>query len=451
MNQEVRYLTVTALNKYISYKFDSDNHLRQVYIKGEISNFRISNGHCYFVLKDDDSEISAIMFQNYAQRLKFKPQDGMKVLIEGEVKVYHKKGTYGLYVYKLDEVGLGQLYLNFLQLKEKLNQEGLFDSKYKKEIPLFPENIGVITSSTGDALHDIVSTITKRFPLAKIYLYPALVQGVDAPKDLVRALRRANLDGLAEVIIIGRGGGSFEDLSAFNDELLAREVFKSSIPVVSAVGHESDYTICDFVSDFRAPTPTGAAVRVTQDKGEILNFIDTSRVRLNSIVNSFLKHKTQKLLAATQSYGLNNFINILGQKNELLKTMTQNLQMNSPINQIKNNLVAVENYSIRLENINLLVRINDFQLDITSNINNLHKYTINKLNTATEEVNKNIDKLLILNPLNLINKGYTITYQNNHIVRQMTSLDQNKPIDIRFTDGIVSAKIISMKEEKINE
>lgn len=451
MNQENRYLTVTALNKYISYKFDADNHLRRVYIKGEISNFRISNGHCYFVLKDDNSEISAIMFQSYARGLKFKPQDGMTVLVEAQVSVYQKKGTYSLNVFQLDEVGLGQLYLNFLQLKQKLELEGLFDPKYKKPIPLFPEKIGVITSGTGDALHDIVSTINKRFPLAEVFLYPALVQGADAPKDLIRAVRKANLDGLVEVIILGRGGGSFEDLSAFNDELLAREVFKSAIPIVSAIGHESDFTICDFVADFRAPTPTGAAVKVTQDKGEILNFLKTSMARINSVITNILKHQTQKLTALNESYGMKSFLDIIKRKEDLLTSSAEKLHIHSPINKINNNITSVENYTQRLVNLNLLERINYLDNQITSNINFLDKYTINTINLLDDKINKNIDKLYILNPLNLIQKGYTISYQNNKIVRKISDINIQGPIDVRFADGIVSTKILTVKEEKINE
>lgn len=448
MNQVNRYLTVTALNKYISYKFDSDVHLRRIYIKGEISNFRISNGHFYFVLKDDNSEISAIMFQNYTRGLQFKPQDGMKVLIEAQVSVYQKRGTYSLNVYRIEEVGLGQLYINFLQLKKKLELEGLFDSKYKKTIPIFPEKIGVITSGTGDALHDIISTINKRFPLAEIYLYPALVQGVEAPRDLVRALRKANLDGLVEVIILGRGGGSFEDLLAFNDELLAREVFKSSIPIVSAVGHESDFTICDFVADFRAPTPTGAAVKVTQDKGEILKFINTSTARINSVISSILKHHTQKLKALKESYGIKNFLDIINRKDNLLKSSVEKLHIHSPLNKINNSITLVENYRQRIVNINLLERINYFNNELKSNITFLHKYTIDQVNLLEDTINKNIEKLYILNPLNLIQKGYTITYQNNKIVRKTSDVDVNIPLDVRFADGVIKTKILTVKEEK---
>ncbi|MDD3123586.1 MAG: exodeoxyribonuclease VII large subunit, partial [Candidatus Izemoplasmatales bacterium] len=277
-----KYLTVTALNKYISYKFESDVNLGFVYIQGELSNTRFSKDHLYFVLKDSESEISGIMYASSASKLTFMPKDGTKVLVSGKVSVYQKKGTYNLTAITMSEFGLGALYQDFLLLKEKLDKEGLFDVKYKKKIPEFSEKIGVITSPTGDAFQDIRSTISLRFPIAKIYLYPALVQGIDAPKSLIKALDQAYLDNIVDVIIIARGGGSIEDLSCFNNEELARKIFSSKIPIVSGVGHETDFTICDFVADDRAPTPTGAAVRVTKNKALLIQDIENINKRLSS-------------------------------------------------------------------------------------------------------------------------------------------------------------------------
>jgi len=263
-NNNRKYLTVTALNKYIAYKIDNDPNLGFVYLQGELSNIRFSKEHLYFVIKDQDSEISGIMYSSSATKLTFMPKDGMKVLVSGKISVYQKKGTYNLIAITMSEAGLGALYQDFLFLKDKLEKEGLFAIEHKKPIPEYSEKIGVITSATADAFQDIKSTIAQRFPLAQIYLYPALVQGVDAPKSLIKALEQANKENIVDVIIIARGGGSFEDLSCFNDEKLARSIYASQIPIVSGVGHETDFTICDFVADERAPTPTGAAVRVTK-------------------------------------------------------------------------------------------------------------------------------------------------------------------------------------------
>ena len=285
---EIKYLTVSALNRYIAYKIDSDVALKVVYIKGEVSNARISKGHLYFVLKDEESEISAIIFSNVLRNTKYVPSDGAKVLICGSVTSYAKRGGYNLIVSSIQEFGQGLIYQQFLELKNKLENEGLFDISHKKKIPEYPESIGVVTSETGDALQDILSTIKRRFPIAKVFLYKALVQGVDAPLSLIQALMKLDNDHLVDVVIIARGGGSIEDLSCFNSEDLARTIYNLNTPIVSGVGHENDYTICDFVSDDRAPTPTGAAVRVTPDKSSIIDSLNLNQNKLKSLYFSFL-------------------------------------------------------------------------------------------------------------------------------------------------------------------
>ena len=246
-----KYLTVSALNKYLYYKFDNDLNLRNIYLKAEISNIRLSKGILYFVLKDNESEIDGLIYSQILQKLKFEPKDGMTVLVSGKVGLYVKRGTYAITVSEIEQVGLGEAYLKFQYLKEKLLKEGLFDEDKKLPIPRFNERIGVITSGTGDAVHDIVSTIKRRFPLSQIVFYPAIVQGEDAPHSLIKAIKKANEEKLANVLIIARGGGTIEDLSCFNDEDLARAIFNSSIPTISGVGHEADFTICDFVSSRR--------------------------------------------------------------------------------------------------------------------------------------------------------------------------------------------------------
>ena len=333
-----KYLTVSALNKYLAYKIDTDINLKSFIIQGEISNARFSKGHLYFVLKDDDSEISAIMFSNYASNLSFKVEDGIKVLAKCSLQLYQKKGTYSLQVTNMREDGLGVLYQNFLLLKEKLSKEGLFDTKYKKPIPEYSENIGLITSNTGDAMHDVVSTISKRYPIAKVYLYPALVQGSDAPASIISALRKANNDNLVDVIIIARGGGSIEDLSCFNDEMLAREIFKSKIPIISGVGHEADFTICDFVSDDRAPTPTGAAVRATKDKNIIIQECDSSIIRLKNLYYNILEKKINEYKLLVNKHHFKNFDLVLNDKYKNLINLEKILKLNSPLNKINQSL-----------------------------------------------------------------------------------------------------------------
>ena len=314
MNSEIKYISVTALNRYISYKFEIDTNLKEVYLKGEISNFKYSGRHCYFSLKDEKSEISAMFFYPDNLTLKFEPRDGMSVQVVGQIQVYQKKGTYAIIVKKMSQEGIGLLYQQYLELKDKLQKEGLFDESRKLPLPEYPEKVAVITAPTGEAIHDIISTFNRRMGLAEIRLYPALVQGIDAPRDLIRALREVYQDAWADVIIIGRGGGSFEDLSCFNDENLARLLASSKIPTVSAVGHEGDYTICDFVASYRAPTPTGAAMRLSKDKLEVLGTIYDKMSRLRASV----KHK---LIVAYNEY--DHFLNshALRKFDELIDTL----------------------------------------------------------------------------------------------------------------------------------
>ena len=242
-----KYLTVSVINRYIKHRLDTDVNLQTVFIKGEISNFKAhSTGHLYFSIKDETSKINAIMFSKSASKLQFNPTDGTKVLITGRISVYEATGNYQIYVDDMQEDGLGNLYIEFEKLKKKLEQEGLFDSKYKKAIPKYPEKIGVITANTGAAIKDILTTIKRRYPIAQVILFPSLVQGENAAADIVRNINLASNYDL-DVLIVGRGGGSIEDLWPFNEECVARAIFDCNIPVISAVGHEIDFTIADFV------------------------------------------------------------------------------------------------------------------------------------------------------------------------------------------------------------
>ena len=273
------YLTVSQLTRYIKYKLDNDTNLQEVYLKGEISNFKAhTRGHFYFTIKDEGSRINAVMFASSAKNVKFTPEDGMKILVKGKISVYEATGGYQIYVNEMTEDGVGNLYVAFEQLKKKLANEGLFSESHKKKIPRIPERVGVITASTGAAIRDIISTINRRFPLVEVILFPALVQGENAKEDIVRQIKRAE-DYKLDVLIVGRGGGSIEDLWAFNEEIVARAIYDCPIPVISAVGHEIDFTIADFVADLRAPTPTGAAEIAVPDKKDISNYIEQLKLR----------------------------------------------------------------------------------------------------------------------------------------------------------------------------
>ena len=269
-------LTVTQITSYLKSYIDENKKLSGVYIKGEINNFKANfySGHFYFSLKDESAEISCVMFKSYAERIRFMPKDGMSVIVRCDLSVYQKACSCQLYVYDIQPDGIGAKHLAFEQLKEKLEKEGLFDAQYKKSLPKYPERIGVITSENGAALHDIINVLTRRWPFAKIVLTPVSVQGENSPKQLIAALKKQDNEIKPDLIIIGRGGGSSEDLSAFNDEELARTIFTSKTPIISAVGHETDFSICDFVADLRAPRPSAAAELASPDINSLRQTID---------------------------------------------------------------------------------------------------------------------------------------------------------------------------------
>ena len=443
--EDRRYLSVSAINRYLNAKIESDINLKNMLIQGEISNTRISKGHLYFVLKDEESEISAIMFSNNVALLNFTPTDGMKVIVKASLQLYQKRGMYSLLVTNMKEYGLGLLYQEFLKLKEKLSKEGLFDDIYKKEIPKYSENIGLITSPTGDAMHDVVSTISKRFPIAKIYLYPALVQGLDAPQSLIKAIDQMNSDNLCDLCIIARGGGSFEDLSCFNDEGLARKIFDSRIPIISGVGHEADFTICDYVSDFRAPTPTGAAVKATSDKTIILNELNTRRRQLSDNLLKIITNKNNQLNLLKNSHYLAHFDEYLLRFELMLANETDRLINNSPLNKVNNNLEKLSFLKLRLENLNLLNEIDNKKENIIERLNKIN-ISINNL-IYKKEVNLNnlIDKMILLNPLNIMGKGYSLVYKDDKLITSKSSLVVNDEIDIKFIDGNINAIVKNIK------
>lgn len=301
-------LTITQINSYLKSYIDENKKLSGVYIKGEIADFKenLYSGHMYFSLKDFDSEISCVMFRNYAERIRFKPQNGMSVIARCDLSVYKKTCSCQLYVYDMQPEGLGAKYLAFEQLKDRLEKEGLFAQESKKPLPRFPEKIGVVTSAHGAALQDIINVLGRRWPFAKLVLTPAAVQGAEAPEQLIKAIKKQNAEVKPDVIIIGRGGGSSDDLSAFNDEQLARTIFACEIPVISAVGHETDFSICDFVADLRAPTPSAAAELASPDVYDLRQTLDSNLDFLSETLRKKIDGLTEKTELAS-SVKLFNF------------------------------------------------------------------------------------------------------------------------------------------------
>jgi len=424
MIMERKAITVSVLNKYLKYKFDQDTNLRSIYLKAEISNYkRHSRGHLYFSLKDDFSQISAVMFAGNTKSLTFEPKEGSKVLVEGYVSVYETAGTYQVYVERMIEEGIGDLYQAYEELKQKLEKEGLFKEDRKKQIPKYPKTVGVITSPTGAAVRDIIHVIEKRYPITKIILYPALVQGAESKDSIVNQIKKANEDKLVDVLIVGRGGGSIEDLWSFNEEVVVRTIATSRIPIISAVGHETDFTISDFVADLRAATPSQAAELAVPDQKNLLQMITDTESKLNSILLKELQIKKRMFEQISSSVMLLEPTRILQNKNMVLDHLIERLTQTTPLKQLE------------LEKVNLSSFTTRFQ---TAYLNQL-KHTKLSLSSLFE-------KLDLVNPLHIMKKGFAIVKQEEDIKISLSEIDASKELDIIMHDGTIQAKIIKMKK-----
>ncbi len=391
---EAKIATVSQINGYLKRLLDSNEILNNIWIKGEISNFKLHySGHMYITLKDEGGVLKAVMFKSSALRLKFNPADGMKVLARGRISVYEQGGAYQLYIDEMIPDGVGALYLAYEQLKQKLLEEGLFDDEYKKPIPRFPEKIGVITAPTGAAVRDIINVITRRFPYAEIILYPTLVQGAEASKEISGAIQYFNKKCIVDTLIVGRGGGSIEDLWAFNEEIVARAIFESQIPVISAVGHETDFTIADFVADLRAPTPSAGAEIAVPSTAEIYAGISSYLTRILQAENNLIERKRFQL---------------------------KNLKIRSPKDYLNEKNMLLDSYVKSIEN--------SFNLKLLDN-----KKVFGEL----------CAKLNTLSPLSVMARGYVIAEDNDgSIIKSAKQLKQDTEFDLRLSDGKRKCRVI---------
>ena len=413
-----KYITVTQLTRYIKYKIDNDVNLNEVFLKGEISNFKAhSRGHYYFTLKDDGSRINAIMFASSTKKLKFIPSDGMKVLVTGKISVFEANGGYQIYVNDMLEDGVGNLYIAFEQLKKRLGKEGLFDPSIKKKIPKIPRRVGVVTAPTGAAIKDIISTIKRRWPLAEIYLFPTLVQGEDAKEDIVRQIKNS-ADYDLDTLIVGHGGGSIEDLWAFNEEIVARAIYECQTPVISAVGHEIDFTIADFVADLRAPTPTGAAEMAVPDINDIRRLLEQINIRLNKAMVNDLKRYRDKLTSLINRPVLTNPITIYQNKELIFDGILERLKYSSKalITVKEKELLNIKNsYALR----------SPFQI----------------LDKKANKYLQLVSKLETLSPLLTIKRGYSITRCNNKVIKSVNDVKKDDLLEIELSDGSIKTKV----------
>ncbi len=399
-------LTVSQLNKYVKSILESDGKLKYIYLKGEISNLTIHyTGHIYFSLKDENQcTIKAVMFANKANFLKFTPQSGMKVVLRGSVTLYEKTGSYQINVDEMYPDGAGALNLAYEQLKNKLQNEGLFDTSHKKPLPKFPEKIGVITSPTGAAVQDIMLILKRRYPIAQIIMCPVLVQGENAAVDLTNAVKKFNALKCADVIIIGRGGGSIEDLWAFNDEMLARAIYECEIPIVSAVGHETDFTICDFVADVRASTPSAAAELVSSVTTEnMLSQTETLINKMQSAVKRRLQFEYQRYQKTANAKALKN-----------------------PDDIIKNRQIKLDVLNEKIKGI-----------------------YVKKLSAEKEKFAELAAKLDALSPLKILSRGYSVTKKDGHIINSISQVNPNDKIEVVLSDGNIKCTVTGGHENEI--
>ncbi len=391
-----RVLSVSQLNFYIKSLIENDSRLNVVFVTGEISNLTdlYRSGHIYLSIKDEKSVMRAVMFAGNARSLRFKPANGMKIICRGRVAVYEPSGQYQLYIEDMQPDGVGALTLAYEQLKQTLAQKGLFDASHKKPIPKFPRTIGVITSPTGAAVQDIRNILGRRYPCADIVMCPVLVQGDNAPAQLVNAVKRLDEYNACDVIIIGRGGGSIEDLWAFNSEELAYAIYDCNIPVISAVGHETDFTICDFVSDLRAPTPSAAAELAVPDSDELIAYYLSQRQYVSSMINLKIK-----------------------QNNNSVLELSRRLSLVSPN-----------------------TKISDHERKLELNKAFLQRYINDLFTKKQNDISNTASKLESLNPLSVLSRGYSIAEKDGKVINSKSMIKKDDIFTVRFSDGEVKAK-----------
>lgn len=417
---EEEYISVSQLTDYIKKLINSDSRLKQVYVRGEISNFkRYSSGHCYFSLKDEGSVIPGVMFYGFASKLKFEPKNGMKVLVRGYVDVYKSRGNYQLYAQRIIEDGLGELHIAFEQLKKELESKGYFDDSLKKPIPKFPKRIGVVTAATGAAIRDIVTTIKRRWPLCEIILFPSLVQGNLAANNIVRQIYVADNEFELDTLIVGRGGGSIEDLWAFNERIVAKAILACETPVISAVGHEIDWTIADYVADKRAATPTAAAEIAVPDIREISSKVDDLDSRASNVMAKQLNDNLEK------------FERIKNRplfKNPHMIHERRGMDLDF----IKGRLVSSSKE---------MIHSNQMRLSKVKS-SNVFRNPQSILDEKTITLSRNIDKLKVLNPLLTIQRGYAVARSKGKVVSYAKDLKKDDELELEFKDGKVNTRVL---------
>ena len=437
------YVTVSALTKYIKYKFDKDPHLGRVYLTGEISNFRLRPTHQYFSLKDENAIISATMFQSAFKKIQFRPEEGMKVLVIGKVSVFEKSGQYQINIEHMEPDGVGALYLAYEQLKKKLEAEGLF-SLPKKLIPQFPKKIAILTSESGAVIQDIQTTVARRFPIVQLVLYPTVVQGIHAVNSILKNLDLVEQEDY-DVVIIGRGGGSIEDLWAFNEEPVVRRVAELSIPVISSVGHETDTTLIDFVSDMRAATPTAAAEIATPVLMEIHQQLRNLQTRLEQALSRQLQIKRERMQALANASIFQNperIYQVYQQRVDQLEMRLQQMMQQS----VQHKRQQLVKHQHRLELGSPSRRVQTEKQALQYLAKRLEQAQGQLMKDKKQQFQRAIQQLDLLSPLKIMNRGYGILQQEKTIIKSVDQLEVNQELTIQLVDGTVRSKVTSVEK-----
>ncbi|WP_159257744.1 exodeoxyribonuclease VII large subunit [Lactiplantibacillus pentosus] len=440
MSESQQYLTVSALTQYIKRKFEVDPYLGKVYLTGEVSNYRPRpNTHQYFSLKDDHAKISAIMFKSAFAKVKFQPEEGMKVLVVGRIGLYEPSGSYQIYVERMEPDGVGALYQAYEQLKKKLAAEGLFSAP-KKPLPRFPKRIAVVTSRSGAVIRDIITTARRRFPIAQIVLFPAQVQGDAAAAEISRQIERANAQGNFDTLIIGRGGGSIEDLWPFNEEVVARAIAQSQLPVISSVGHETDTTITDLVADVRAATPTAAAELAVPVYNDVLLQLKQDQTRVLNAFQNLVQRDRQRLNKLTASY-------VFTQPNRLYEGYLQKLDfLNERLKQAGQNQLNVANQQYQrvfqqLRQQTPIHQVRQAQTQLANLKQRLNRSTQLVLRQKRQQLTQTVQSLDLLSPLKIMTRGYAFVTADDQVIHGVKQLQPQQTVTIHMTDGEAEAQV----------
>ncbi|NDI34227.1 exodeoxyribonuclease VII large subunit [Chengkuizengella sediminis] len=440
--------SVKELTRVIKNKLEFEPALQNIWVRGEISNFiHHSSGHMYFTLKDKNSRVKCVMFASQNQRIPFIPRNGTKVLARGNISLYERDGQYQLYVNQMQPDGIGSLYLAFEQLKQKLEKEGLFLTNKKKKLPSYAKTVGVVTSPTGAAVRDIVTTIQRRNPMVSILLYPVSVQGKNAIPSIKKGIEVLNTYEEVEVIIVGRGGGSLEELWAFNEEVVARSISESNIPIISAVGHETDYTISDFVADVRAATPTAAAELAVPHQLEIKNNLEHLKQRLNQAIYYHLQKKAEKLERLKRSSYLRSPQKQLVQPTERLDRLKDQLVFNM-LNQIRYTRGKLSKVEAGLSTLNLKNKL-DYSNQRLKNIQHRLDHVVKGyIKNQKLKLSSNVRQLDALSPLKVMHRGYSLVYnEDGEIVKTVEQIQTDQMIKVKLTDGNLDCQVKTVEEE----